>query len=70
MAQVKCLTCKHIGPWSLPVGASDALRSIASCEKAVKLDGIPAVWLVQKRGVEVFSDGSGFPYSCKAWEVK
>lgn len=70
MVQVKCLTCKYVGPWSLPVGASDALRSTASCEKPVDLDGVPAVWLIQKRGVEVYSDGSGFPYSCKAFENK
>ena len=70
MAQVKCLTCKHAGPWSLPVGASDALRSLSDCMKPVDLDGIPAAWLVQRRPVEVYSDGSGFPTSCKAFENK
>ena len=69
MSQVKCLTCKYAPEWSLPIGNSEP-RSTGPCRKPVDIPAIPATYLVQQRWVEVYSDGSGFPMNCKAFENK
>lgn len=69
MTQVKCLTCKYAPEWSLPTGGNEP-RSTGPCRNPVDIPAIPATYLVQQRWVEVYSDGSGFPMSCKAWEAK
>lgn len=67
MSQVKCLTCKYAPEWTLPTGG-DTPRSTGKCRKPISIPDIPAVYLVQERWAEVYSDGSGFPTQCKAWE--
>lgn len=69
MAQVKCLTCKYAPEWTLPTGGFEP-RSIGPCRKPVELPAIPATYIIQLRHAEVYSDGSGFPTNCKAYENK
>lgn len=69
MSQVKCLTCKYAPEWSLPTGVFEP-RSTGPCQKSIDMPSIPATYVIQQRWAEVYADGSGFPYNCKAWEQK
>lgn len=64
-----CLTCKYEPDWGRPVGR-EFPRQSGKCKKQVELPVLPAVHEVHVKHIIRYSDNSGLPAKCPAWEPK